>query len=93
MKDQTRNREHGSVRACVMLPSHRCRSRIRQSCAFVLLLMILPQVFAAILGVRCAVFARSYVAVDADAGRALYYILAEAETDAARAPLLLWLNG
>ena len=37
--------------------------------------------------------ARSYVTVDEDAGRALYYILAEAETDAARAPLLLWLNG
>ena len=31
--------------------------------------------------------------MDADAGRALYYILAEAETDAYRAPLVLWLNG
>ena len=36
---------------------------------------------------------RRYVTVKADAGRALYYILAEAETDASRAPLVLWLNG
>ena len=31
--------------------------------------------------------------MNADAGRALYYILIEAEKDASRAPLLLWLNG
>ena len=36
---------------------------------------------------------RRYVTVNADAGRALYYILVEAESDASRAPLVLWLNG
>ena len=34
-----------------------------------------------------------YITVDADAGRALYYTLAESQTNAAEHPLVLWLNG
>jgi Serine carboxypeptidase len=34
-----------------------------------------------------------YITVDGDAGRALYYTLAESQTNAAEHPLVLWLNG
>lgn len=34
-----------------------------------------------------------YITVDDDAGRALYYTLAESQTNAAEHPLVLWLNG
>ncbi|KAH9321429.1 hypothetical protein KI387_016068, partial [Taxus chinensis] len=34
-----------------------------------------------------------YVTVDAQAGRALFYYLAEAAEDTSTKPLLLWLNG
>ena len=34
-----------------------------------------------------------YVTVNADAGRALFYVLAESERSPADDPLVLWLNG
>jgi hypothetical protein len=35
-----------------------------------------------------------YITVDEEAGRALFYVFAEARTaEASKAPLMLWLNG
>jgi enterochelin esterase-like enzyme len=36
---------------------------------------------------------RRYVTVDKLAGRALYYVFVEAETNPETSPVLLWLNG
>lgn len=35
----------------------------------------------------------SYVTVDEDAGRALFYIYVESRNDPAKDPVVLWLNG